>query len=80
LAFTIELTRGSSWCEPAEIIDRRECATNSVNAAAAEAWVWLVETRKHAPARGATHYRVVGEQGMLVGGPPGEVAEPADAS
>lgn len=71
--FTIELTRGPSWDEPAEIIDRRECATNSVEAATAEAWAWLVETQKHAPARGATHYRVVGEQRTVVGGPPAEV-------
>jgi hypothetical protein len=59
LAFTIELTRGESWREPAEIVDRQECATNSIEAATAEAWVWLVETQKHAPEPGATHYRVV---------------------
>ena len=71
LAFTIELTRGESWREPAEIIDRRECATTSVEAATAEAWVWLVETQRHAPERGATHYRVIGErQEIIVGGPP----------
>jgi hypothetical protein len=71
LPFTIELTRGQSWREPAEIIDRRECATHSVAAAAAEAWAWLVETQKHAPTRGATHYRVTGDQHeiVVVGGP-----------
>ena len=71
--FTIELTRGPSWREPAEIIDSRECATNSLDAAAAEAWAWLVEIQKHAPVRGATHYRVVGKQRTVVGGPPEEV-------
>ena len=64
---------GLSWREPADIIDRRDCATNSLEAAAAEAWAWLVETQKHAPARGATHYRVIGEQRTVVGGPPDEV-------
>jgi hypothetical protein len=66
---TIELTRGHSWREPAEILDRRECATKSVEAAAAEAWAWLVETQKHAPARGATHYRVIGPNELAIGGP-----------
>jgi hypothetical protein len=74
LAFTIELTRGQSWREPAEIIDHRDCATSSLKAAAAEAWVWLVETQKHAPERGATHYRVVGQKDTVTGGPPQEVA------
>ena len=67
---TIELTRGYSWRSPAEIIDHRECATNSAEAAIAEAWAWLVETQKHAPARGATHYRVVGPNELVIGGPP----------
>lgn len=75
MAFTIELTRGPSWGEPAEIIGRRECATTSVEAAAAEAWAWLVETQKHAPTRGATHYRVLGErQEAIVGGPADDAA------
>src|SRR2546425_7823806 len=52
--FTIELTRGSSWQEPAETIDSRECGTHSIEFAAAEALHWLVETQKKAPARRAT--------------------------
>ena len=68
--FTIELTRGSSWQEPAETIDHRECETDSIEFAAAEALHWLVETQKSAPARGATHYRVVGQNGTVIGGPP----------
>ena len=75
MAFTIELTRGQSWREAAEIIDRRDCATNSLEAAAAEAWAWLVETQKHTPARGATHYRVLGPQGTVIGGPPEEAEQ-----
>jgi hypothetical protein len=31
---------------------------------------WLVETQKSAPARGATHYRVAGQNGTVIGGPP----------
>jgi hypothetical protein len=73
---TIELTRGYSWREPAEIIDHRECATNSAEAAIAEAWAWLVETQKHAPARGATHYRVVGPNELVIGGPPESEPQP----
>ena len=73
---TIELTRGYSWREPAEIIDHRECATNSAEAAIAEAWAWLVETQKHAPARGATHYRVVGPNELVTGGPPESEPQP----
>ena len=68
--FRIELTRGSSWEEPAETIDQRECQTDSIAAAAAEAKYWLLQTQKNAPARGATHYRVVGESGAAIGGPP----------
>jgi len=75
LAFRIELTRGQSWHDPAEIIDQRDCATNSLEAAAAEAWAWLVETQKHTPARGATHYRVLGWQDTVIGGPPEEVEQ-----
>ena len=67
--FTIELTRGSSWEEPVETIDHRECATRSVEAATAEALHWLAETQATAPARGATHYRVVGQDGVVIGGP-----------
>jgi hypothetical protein len=68
--FRIELTRGSSWQEPAEAIDHRDCETNSIDAAVAEAKYWLVQTQKNAPARGVTHYRVVGENGTALGGPP----------
>jgi len=67
---TIELIKGHSWREPAEIIDRRECATASIESAAAEAWAWLIETQRHAPERGATHYRVTGPNDLIVGGPP----------
>jgi hypothetical protein len=73
---TIELTRGQSWREPAEIVDRRNCATDSVEAAAAEAWAWLVETQNYAPARGATHYRVVGPNELVIGGPPESEPQP----
>ena len=66
---TIELTRGSGWREPAETIDRRECDTHSIEFAAAEALHWLVETQKSAPGRGVTHYRVIREDGTVIGGP-----------
>jgi hypothetical protein len=65
----IELTRGSNWREPVETIDRRECDTNSIEFAAAEALHWLIEIQKNAPTRGVTHYRVVAEAGAVVGGP-----------
>jgi hypothetical protein len=68
--FTIELTRGSGWDEPVETIDRRECATDSIEAATAEAWHWLVETQEIAPGRGATHYRVIRRDGTVIGGAP----------
>ena len=67
--FKIELTRGPSWHEPVETIDCRECGTHSIEFAAAEALHWLVEMQKSAPSRGATHYRVVGEDGAVIGGP-----------
>ena len=67
---TIELTRGSSWTGPVETIDRRECDTNSVEFTAAEALHWLQETQKNAPARGATHYRVIDQGDAVIGGPP----------
>ena len=50
---TIELTRGSSWSEPVETIERRDCDTISIEFAAAEALHWLLEIQKNAPARGA---------------------------
>jgi hypothetical protein len=68
--FMIELTRGSSWDEPVETIDRRECATGSIEAATAEARHWLIEIQKIGPGRGATHYRVIGQDGTVIGGPP----------
>jgi hypothetical protein len=67
--FTIELTRGPSWQAPDETIDRRECETESIAAAAAEAKHRLLQNQMHAPARGATHYRVLGQTGVIVGGP-----------
>jgi hypothetical protein len=68
--FKIELTRGPSWYEPVDTIDCRECGTYSIEFAAAEGLHWLVEMQKNAPSRGATHYRVVGENGAVIGGPP----------
>ena len=68
--FKIELTRGSSWEEPAETIGWRECHTESIAAAVAEARYWLIQTQTEQPHRGATHYRVVGKTGTVVGGPP----------
>ena len=67
--FTIELTRGPTWDQPTETIDRRGCATDSIEAATAEALHWLVQTQATVPGRGATHYRVVGENGVTIGGP-----------
>ncbi len=66
----IEVARGPSWQEPAEIIDRRECETDSIEAVVAEAKHWLMQTQAQAPARGATHYRVVGQSGAIIGWPP----------
>ena len=68
--FTIELIRGSSWQEPVETIDRRQCDTDSLAFALAEALHWLREIQQAAPARGATHYRVVGPNETVLGGPP----------
>ena len=65
----IELTRGLSWSEPVETIDRRECDTISIEFAAAEALHWLLETQKNTPARGATHYRVIDQGEAVIGGP-----------
>jgi hypothetical protein len=67
--FTIELTRGSSWQEPVETIHRRECGTDSLESALAEARHWLREIQQTVPARGVTHYRVVGQGGPVIGGP-----------
>lgn len=68
--FRIELTRGRSWEEPVETVDHRDCQTDSIAAAAAEAKYWLMQVQKTAPARGVTHYRVIGEGGTAIGGPP----------
>ncbi len=68
--FKIELIRGSTWEQPAEIVDWRECCTASIEAAVAEARYWLTQTQTEQPHRGATHYRVVGQAGVMVGGPP----------
>jgi hypothetical protein len=68
--FRIELTRGCSWQEPVETVDHRDCETNSIDAAIAEAKYWLIQVQKDAPARGATHFRVVSETGTAIGGPP----------
>jgi len=67
--FVIELTRGANWQEPAETIDRRECDTDSIDFAAAEGLHWFRKMQKNAPGRGATHYRIVGDAGAIVGGP-----------
>ena len=69
--FTIELTRGSSWQEPIEIIRHRECGTDSLEFALAEARHWLLEIQQTVPARGVTHYRVVGQRARIVAGGPG---------
>jgi hypothetical protein len=68
--FTIELTRGLSWQEPVETIDHRNCLTDSIASAVAEAKYWLAQTQKNLPQRRATHYRVIGDSGAIVGGPP----------
>jgi hypothetical protein len=67
---TIELTRGLTWSEPVETIDHRMCDTSSIEFATAEALHWLMETQKNAPARGATHYRVINQDEAVIGGPP----------
>ena len=66
---TIQVTRGESWREPSEIIDSRECSTDSIEAAASEAWAWLVQVQRNTPARGVTHFRVIGPDDLLIGGP-----------
>jgi hypothetical protein len=65
----IQLTRGESWREPCEIVDSRECSTDSIDAAAGEARAWLVQTQQHTPERGVTRYRVIGPDDLLIGGP-----------
>jgi hypothetical protein len=67
----VELTRGPNWQEPVEVIDRRECHTDSVSFAMAEARFWLNQRNRIEPHRGATHYRILDQQGEIVaGGPP----------
>jgi len=78
--FTIELARGSSWQEPVETIDRRYCDTDSLKFALAEALHWLREIQQTAPARGATHYRVLGQDGTVIGGPARLPASAGDQS
>jgi hypothetical protein len=68
--FTIELIRGSSWQEPVETIDRRQCHTDSLEFALGEALHWLREIQQATPTRGVTHYRIVGQSGAVIGGPP----------
>ena len=46
------------------------CETDSIEAVVAEAKHWLMQTQAQAPTRGATHYRVVGQSGAIIGGPP----------
>ncbi len=66
--FTIELTRGLSWSEPIETIDRRKCDTISIEFVAAEALHWLLTTQKNVPTWGVTHYRVVNHGEAVIGG------------
>jgi hypothetical protein len=69
--YTIELTRGSSWEQPAETLACRECQTDSIDFAVGEARHWLVQMQQEQPQRGASHYRVVAPSGAIVmGGPP----------
>src|SRR5216683_1847776 len=67
-ALTIQLTRGLSWSEPIETIDRRKCDTISIEFVAAEALHWLLTTQKNVPTWGVTHYRVVNHGEAVIGG------------
>jgi hypothetical protein len=67
--YVIELTRGTTWRHSADQIDRRECQTENINAAIAEARHWLLQVQKEQPHRGATHYRVISPSGNIVEGP-----------
>src|SRR5258708_30733361 len=74
LLLTIELTRGSNWQEPAETIDCRDCDTDSIEFAAAEALHWLGQTQKNAPAPGGTPFPVVAGARAALGRPPRSAA------
>jgi hypothetical protein len=67
--YTIELTRGSSWDQPAEKLDERECDTDNIQVAVAVARNWLEQVKRYEPERGATHYRIVDPSGAVAGGP-----------
>ena len=69
--FTVELTQGANWREPVEVVDHRPVETDSIAFAIAEARFWLTQSQRIEPHRGATHFRIVSQQGeMVVGGPP----------
>jgi len=67
--FVIELTRGSTWEQPAQVLDHRECQTESIAFAVGEARHWLMRTQQEQPQRGATHFRIVSPSGAVAGGP-----------
>ena len=67
--FTIELTRGLSWSEPVETVDRRRCKTISIEFAIADAMYWLQTTQKNVPTWGVSHYRIIDAGGSVIGGP-----------
>jgi hypothetical protein len=68
--YRIELTRGPSWNDPNELLDARDCQTDSLNACIAEAKHWLTQTQNDLPHWRATHYRVIDRNGVVIGGPP----------
>ena len=66
--FTIELTLGSAWDRPVQIVASRELLTESIAAAAAEAHYWLVETQRIKPGA-VSHFRIVQQSRIILGGP-----------
>ncbi len=68
--FTIELTRGLSWSDPEETLVYRECETEGIANAIAEARYWLAQIQLEQPQWGATHYRVMSLSGAVLGGGP----------
>ncbi len=68
--FTIELTRGLSWADPAEAVICRDCETDHIANAIAEARYWLAQIQLEQPQWGATHYRVISSSGAVLGGGP----------
>ena len=68
--FTIELTRGPSWADRAEAVICRDCETDHIDNAIAEARYWLVEIQREQPQWGATHYRIMSLSGEVFGGGP----------